>query len=57
MDVKQILIEIKALPYESQLEILSHLNEKMKKRERLLKSLDEIRGIGRGLWDMDAQHL
>jgi hypothetical protein len=54
-DVQQILKEIEALPEEAQLRILSRLNEKMKNKERIQNSLDEIRGIGKGLWDLDAQ--
>jgi hypothetical protein len=47
--------EIEALPSDEQLKILLRLNDRLKNRERIQKSLDEIRGIGKGLWDTDAQ--
>jgi hypothetical protein len=47
--------EIEALPSDEQLTILVRLNDRLKNRERIQKSLDEIRGIGKGLWDTDAQ--
>ena len=55
MDIQQIIKEIEALPEAEQLRILSRLNDKVKNKERILKSLDEIRGIGKGLWNEDAQ--
>lgn len=55
MYVQQIMSEIQALPYEGQMEILSRLKNWLNDRERLLKSLDEIRGAGKGVWNEDAQ--
>jgi hypothetical protein len=56
MDVQQILKEIDLLPQNLQLEILLKLSDKLKKYHRILRSLDEIRGLGKGLWDNeDAQ--
>jgi hypothetical protein len=56
MDVQQILKEIESLPQNMQLEILSKLSHKLKKYNRILGSLDELRGLGKGLWDNeDAQ--
>ena len=40
---------------ERQVELYSILTTKLKKREILIKSLDEIRGIGKGVWNVDAQ--
>lgn len=55
MDIHQLIREIENLPPDKQLEILIYLNSKLKKKEQLLKSIDEVRGIGKGLWDIDAQ--
>jgi hypothetical protein len=56
MDVQQILKEIESLPQNMQLEILLKLSHKLKKYNRILGSLDELRGLGKGLWDNeDAQ--
>jgi len=55
MDLDKILKEIESLPIEKQLEVLNRLSYKLKKKEELLKSLEEIRGLGKGLWGMDAQ--
>ena len=56
MDVQQILKEIELLPQNLQLEILLKLSNKLKKYHRILGSLDEIRGLGKGLWgNEDAQ--
>jgi hypothetical protein len=56
MDVQQILKEIESLPQNMQLEVLSKLSHKLKKYNRILGSLDKLRGLGKGLWDNeDAQ--
>lgn len=55
MDIQSIIREIENLSLSQQVELNSILTERLKKRERLIKSLDEIRGIGKGLWNMDAQ--
>ena len=55
MDVKQIIKEIDSLPVEGKVEIYSHLTEKLKSRDKILKALEEFRGIGKGIWDIDAQ--
>lgn len=55
MDIAHLISEIERLPLEKQLEVLNYLNSKLRRKEQLLKSLDEIRGIGKGLWEMDAQ--
>ena len=55
MDLKDIIREIESLPMERQVELYSILTTKLKKREILIKSLDEIRGIGKGVWNVDAQ--
>ena len=54
-DVKRIIKEIESLPVEGKVEIFSYLAAKLKSRDKILKSLEEIRGIGKGLWNMDAQ--
>jgi hypothetical protein len=51
MDVQQILKEIESLPQNMQLEVLSKLSHKLKKYNRILGSLDKLRGLGKGLWD------
>jgi hypothetical protein len=55
MSLSEIIKEIDKLPTEESLKIYSYLKDKLRKRERILQSLDEIRGIGKGLWDLDAQ--
>ena len=55
MDWKEIIKQIESLPLERQAELHSILTAKLKQRELLTKSLDEIRGAGKGIWDMDAQ--
>ena len=55
MDVNRIIREIDSLPVEGKIEIYSYLASKLKSRDRILKSLEEIRGIGKGLWNSDAQ--
>lgn len=55
MDTNELIREIERLPLAGQLEVYSHLAKKLKRREELAKSLDEIRGIGKGIWKMDAQ--
>ena len=55
MDVKGIIKEIDSLPAEGKVEIYSYLTERLKSRDKILKSLEEIRGIGKGIWNMDAQ--
>ncbi len=54
MSLSEIIKEIDKLPTEESLKIYSYLKDKLRKRERILQSLDEIRGIGKGLWDLDA---
>lgn len=55
MDVLRIIREIDSLPVEGKIEIYSYLASKLKSRDKILKSLEEIRGIGKGLWNTDAQ--
>ncbi len=45
MDVKQIIKEIDSLPAEGKVEVYSYLTERLKSRDKILKSLEEIRGI------------
>ena len=55
MNADQIIIEVDGLPLEGKEKVYSHLKQILKNKEIILKSLEEIRGIGKGLWDMDAQ--
>lgn len=55
MSLSEIIKEIDKLPVEESLKVYSYLENKLKKKERILQSLNEIRGIGKGLWELDAQ--
>ena len=55
MSADQIIKEVNGLPLEGKERVYSHLRQILKNKERILKSLEEIRGIGKGLWDIDAQ--
>jgi len=55
MNSKEIIIEIDRLPVEEAAKVYSYLASKFKKRERIMQSLNKIRGIGKGLWETDAQ--
>lgn len=55
MSLSDIIKELDKLPMDENLKVFSYLKDKLKKKERILQSLDEIRGIGKGLWDLDAQ--
>ncbi|MBN8650128.1 MAG: hypothetical protein J0L67_01790 [Cytophagales bacterium] len=55
MSLSEIIKEIDKLPVEESLKVYSYLGNKLKKKERILQSLNEIRGIGKGLWELDAQ--
>jgi len=43
MSLSEIIKEIDKLPVEESLQVFSHLQNKLKKRERILESLDEIK--------------
>ncbi len=55
MDVKGIIKEIDSLPAEGKVEIYSHIYASLTKREQILVALEKYRGIGKGIWNMDAQ--
>lgn len=55
MDLDSILKEIENLSPDKQKELYLILINRLKKKEQAIKSLDEIRGLGKGIWDMDAQ--
>ena len=55
MRVKQIIEEIEKLPSSEKAEIFTYLNSKIKKKEYVLSLLEEIKGSGKGIWNMDAQ--
>jgi hypothetical protein len=55
MSLSEILKAIDKLPVEESKKIYSYLGNKLNKKERVLDSLNEIRGIGKGLWELDAQ--
>lgn len=53
MDITQLLKQIDDLPLERQIEVFSHIADKLKRREYVLSLLEKIRGRSTG--DMDAQ--
>jgi hypothetical protein len=55
MSLGDLIKELDKLPLDESLKVYSYLKNKLVKKERILQSLDEIRGIGKGLWDLDAQ--
>jgi hypothetical protein len=55
MDLDSILKEIEKLSSDKQKELYLILINRLKKKEQAIKSLDEIRGLGKGIWDTDAQ--
>ena len=55
MSLSDLIKELDKLPLDESLKVYSYLKNKLEKKERILQSLDEIRGIGKGVWDMDAQ--
>ena len=55
MDVKQIIKEIDSLPAEGKVEIYSYIYASLDKKEQVLATLERYRGIGKGVWDEDAQ--
>lgn len=55
MDVKQIIKEIDLLPAEGKVEIYSYIYASLDKEEQVLATLERYRGIGKGVWDEDAQ--
>ena len=55
MDVKQIIKEIDSLPAEGKVQIYSYIYASLNKREQTLAVLEKYRGIGKGVWNEDAQ--
>jgi len=55
MSTRQIIKEIESLPEKSKQEIYNYIQRKLSRKDYAVKVLDEIRGIGKGLWDKDAQ--
>jgi hypothetical protein len=55
MSLSDLIKELDKLPLDESLKVYSYLKNKLEKKERILQSLNEIRGIGKGVWDMDAQ--
>ena len=55
MDVKQIVKEIDSLPVEAKVQIYSYIYSSLSKREQVLATLEKYRGIGKGIWNVDAQ--
>ena len=55
MDLKEIIQEIEKLSDEKKRELFQIISTQLKKRELAIKSLDKIRGAGKGLWNLDAQ--
>ena len=55
MSVDQIIEEVNQLPLEGKQKVYTHIRQFLFDKEKILKSLEEIRGIGKGIWGMDAQ--
>lgn len=55
MSLGDLIKELDKLPLDESLKVYSYLKNKLEKKERILQSLNEIRGIGKGVWDLDAQ--
>lgn len=55
MDVKGIIKEIDSLPAEAKVQIYSYIYASLSKREQVLAALEKYRGIGKGVWEEDAQ--
>jgi hypothetical protein len=55
MDVKGIIKEIDSLPAEAKVQIYSYIYSSLSKREQVLAVLEKYRGIGKGVWNEDAQ--
>ncbi|MFN5170059.1 MAG: hypothetical protein ACK5DD_10550 [Cyclobacteriaceae bacterium] len=55
MSITAILSEIEKLPVKDQIELHGQLSTRLKKRARVLESLNELKGSGKGIWEIDAQ--
>lgn len=55
MSVNQIIDQINNLPSREQSEIYNYVLDKARRKEHAIKSLEKLKGIGKGLWDKDAQ--
>jgi hypothetical protein len=55
MSAKQIIEQIDSLPSGEQSEVYNYLSEKMRRREHIVKTLERMKGVGKGLWEKDAQ--
>jgi hypothetical protein len=55
MDLKQIIEEIEKLPEAKKVELYSYVNTKVRKKAYLLALLNDIKGSGKGIWNLDAQ--
>ncbi len=54
-DLNCILEEIEKLSSEEKVSVYNHIQSRLTKKEHILASLEKIRGIGKGIWDEDAQ--
>ncbi len=52
---EQILIEINKLNSDELDIVYQELVKRIKKSEKLRATFEKVRGIGKGVWDMDAQ--
>jgi predicted transposase YdaD len=55
MSAKQIIQEIDNLTLAEQTEVYNHILERLRRKEHILKVLERIKGVGKGVWGMDAQ--
>jgi hypothetical protein len=55
MSAKQIIQEIDNLTLAEQTEVYTHILERLRRKEYIVKVLERIKGVGKGVWGMDAQ--
>jgi hypothetical protein len=55
MNIKTIIDEIEKLPSEEKAELYSYVHSKLRKKEYLLSIINEVKGSGKGVWNLDAQ--
>jgi len=55
MSAKEIIDAVDGLPIEEKEDVYNHILKLIRKREHVLHTLEKIRGVGKGLWDKDAQ--
>jgi hypothetical protein len=54
-DISSLLQEIEKLSSEEKVSVYNYIQSKLTKKEQLIASLEKFKGIGKGIWDEDAQ--